>query len=53
MYKRIVIVGAVRTPFGWYCGALREFDYYELGDLPIRELLVRAHLPVDAIDEVW
>ena len=53
IYKEIVIVGAVRTSSGRYCGALREFDYYELGALPIRELLVRAHLPVDAIDEVW
>jgi acetyl-CoA C-acetyltransferase len=53
MYKEIVIVGAVRTPFGRYCGALREFDYYELGALPIRELLARGRLPGDAIDEVW
>ncbi len=33
MYKEIVIVGAVRTPFGRYCRALRELDYYDLGAL--------------------
>lgn len=40
MYKKIVIVGAVRTPIGRYCGGLKEFDYYDLGALPIKELLV-------------
>jgi len=27
MYNDIVIVSAVRTPFGRYCGSLKEFDY--------------------------
>ena len=39
MYKDIVIVSAVRTPFGRYCGALREYDYFDLGALPMREVL--------------
>ena len=53
MYKDIVIVGAVRTPFGRYGGAFKEFDYYDLGALPMRELLMRTKLPGSAIDEVW
>jgi acetyl-CoA acetyltransferase len=30
MYQDIVIVSAVRTPFGRYCGSLKEFDYFDL-----------------------
>jgi acetyl-CoA acetyltransferase len=29
MYQDIVIVSAVRTPFGRYCGSLKEFDYFK------------------------
>ncbi len=53
MYKGIVIVGAVRTPFGRYCGSLRDFDYYDLGALPMRELLTRTGLSGSEIDEVY
>ena len=42
MYKDIVIVSAVRTPFGRYCGALREYDYFDLGALPMKDVLARV-----------
>jgi len=53
MYKDIVIVSAARTPFGRYCGSLREYDYFELGALPMREVLDRVGLLGTAVDEVY
>jgi len=53
MYKDIVIVSAVRTPFGRYCGSLREYDYFDLGALPMREVLKRVHVAGDQVDEVY
>ena len=35
----VVIVGARRTPFGRYGGSLREIDYYDLGAIPMREVV--------------
>jgi len=53
VYSDIVIVSAVRTPFGRYCGSLREFDYFDLGALPMREALARVSLPGSEVDEVF
>jgi acetyl-CoA C-acetyltransferase len=53
MYRDIVIVSAVRTPFGRYCGALKEYDYFELGALPMREVLSRVHLSPSHVEEVF
>ena len=53
MYRDIVIVSAVRTPFGRYCGSLKEYDYFDLGALPMREVLERVNLPGAAVDEVF
>jgi acetyl-CoA C-acetyltransferase len=53
MYQDIVIVSAVRTPFGRYCGALKEFDYFDLGALPMKEVLNRVNIPGDEVDEVF
>ncbi len=53
MYKDIVIVSAVRTPFGRYCGALREYDYFDLGALPMKEVLARVNVPGEQVDEVF
>ncbi len=53
MYKDIVIVSAVRTPFGRYCGALREYDYFDLGALPMREVLSRVQVDGRHVDEVY
>jgi len=53
MYKDIVIVSAVRTPFGRYCGSLKEYDYFDLGALPMKEVLARVDVPGDQVDEVY
>jgi acetyl-CoA C-acetyltransferase len=51
--KDIVIVSAVRTPFGRYGGALKEIDYYELGSLPMKEVLRRVNLGPEVVDQVY
>jgi acetyl-CoA C-acetyltransferase len=53
MYKDIVIVSAVRTPFGRYCGSLKEYDYFDLGAIPMKEVLARVNVPGDQVDEVY
>lgn len=53
MYKDIVIVSAVRTPFGRYCGSLKEYDYFDLGALPMKEVLARVNVAGDQVDEVY
>ncbi len=49
----VVIVSAVRTPFGRFGGSLRDFDYYELGAIPMREVLKRVNVAPDTVDEVF
>jgi acetyl-CoA C-acetyltransferase len=53
MYKDIVMVSAVRTPFGRYGGSLKDFDYFDLGALPMREVLARVELEGKNVDEVY
>lgn len=53
MYDNIVIVNAVRTPFGRYGGSLREFDYFDLGAIPMREVLRRVNVERHVVDEVF
>ena len=53
MNKDIVIVSAVRTPFGRYCGSLREYDYFDLGAIPMREVIRRVNLEPNVVDEVF
>jgi len=53
MYKDIVIVSAVRTPFGRYCGSLREYDYFDLGALPMKEILRRVNVAGEQVDEIY
>ena len=53
MYKNIVIVSAVRTPFGRCACSLREFNYFELGTIPMREVLKRGNLEPNIVDEVF
>ncbi len=48
----VVIVGAVRTPFGRYGGSLRDIDYYDLGAIPMCEVLHRAKVSPDVVGEV-
>jgi len=49
----IVIVSAARTPFGRYGGSLREFDYFDLGAIPMREVIKRVNLDPAVVDEVF
>ena len=53
MDRDIVIVNAVRTPFGRYGGSLREFDYFDLGAIPMRESLSMVNLEPNIVDEVF
>jgi len=49
----IVIVSAVRTPFGRYGGALKEIDFYDLGALPMKEVLRRVNVAPEVVDQVY
>ena len=44
MEKEVVIVSAARTPFGRYGGSLKDIDYYDLGAIPMKEVLERVNL---------
>jgi len=49
----VVIVSAVRTPFGRFGGSLRDIDYYELGAIPMREVLKRVNAKPEIVNEVF
>ena len=49
----VVIVGAVRTPFGRYGGALRLVPSIDLGAAAIREVLRRTGLSGSQVDEIF
>lgn len=49
----VVIVSAVRTPFGKYGGSLRDYDYYELGAIPMTEVLSQVSLSPGTVGEVF
>ena len=51
--KEVVIVSAARTPFGKYCGSLREYDYFDLGAIPMAEVLERINVEPNIVDEVF
>ena len=51
--KDIVIVAAARTPFGRFGGSLRDIDYYELGAIPMREVVKRTGIKPELINEVF
>ncbi|MGD9972448.1 MAG: acetyl-CoA C-acyltransferase [Desulfatirhabdiaceae bacterium] len=53
MYRDIVIVSAVRTPFGRYCGSLKEIDYFDLGAIPMKAVLDRVAVSGEVVDEVF
>lgn len=50
--KDIVIVAAARTPIGKFGGTLARHAAAELGAIVIRDLLARARLAPEAVDEV-
>ncbi len=49
----VVMVSAVRTPFGRYGGSLKDIDYYELGAIPMKEVLNRVNVSPDVVGEVF
>lgn len=53
MYKDIIIASGARTPFGRFCGSLKEYDYYDLGALAMKEVLDKVNVPGDQVDEVY
>ena len=52
MSKKVVLVGACRTPIGKMGGALSTTPSSELGALVIREAIARAGLKPEQVDEV-
>ncbi len=53
MEQEVVIVSAVRTPFGKFCGTLRETPTYVLGATVIEECLKKAKIQKDQVDQVF
>jgi len=51
--KDVVIVAAARTPFGRFGGSLINIDYYELGAIPMREVLKRSGIKPNVVQEVF
>jgi acetyl-CoA C-acetyltransferase len=50
----IVIVSAARTPFGRYGGSLKDYDYFDLGAIPMREVLKKKKdFEPKMVDEVF
>jgi acetyl-CoA C-acetyltransferase len=49
----VVIINAVRTPFGRYGGSLKDIDYYDLGSIPMKEVLKGVDLSPGIVDEVF
>ena len=50
--REVVIAEAVRTPIGSFGGALRDVSAVELGGLVIEEVLRRAKIRPEKVDEV-
>jgi acetyl-CoA C-acetyltransferase len=49
----IVIVSAARTPFGRYGGSLKDYDYFDLGAIPMKGILERVNLEPAIVNEVF
>jgi acetyl-CoA C-acetyltransferase len=52
MLKEPVIISAVRTPVGRYMGALKEVQAYDLAALVLNEVLNRAKIKPEQVDDV-
>ncbi len=50
--RDVVIASAVRTPIGKFGGTLSPMSAFELGEIVIREVLARAKIQPDKVDEV-
>ena len=53
MYEDIVILSAVRTPFGRYGGSLREFDFFDRGTLTMTGVSNRVNVEPVVVDQVF
>ena len=53
MDKDVVIVSAVRTPFGRYGGSLKDIDYYELGAISMKEVLRKVNAAPEVVGQVF
>lgn len=53
MQDDVVIVSALRTPFGRFDGLLKSIDSIELGVMVLKEVLNRTHLDPAVVDEVY
>ncbi|MFA7468816.1 MAG: acetyl-CoA C-acyltransferase, partial [Desulfotomaculaceae bacterium] len=51
-WDRVVVVSKARLPMGKFGGSLRDFTVHELGAMVIREVLNRAGLEAEQVDEV-
>lgn len=51
--KEVVVVSAVRTPFGKFGGLMKDLDIYDLSAIAMKESINRIGLKADVIDEVW
>ncbi len=50
--KDVVIVAGARTPIGNFGGALKDMTAHKLGELVVREVMSRAGLDAELVDEV-
>jgi len=48
----VLILSAARTPIGKYLGSLAELTAPQLGTAALAEVLKRAHVPAERVDEV-
>lgn len=51
--SEVVIVAAARTPFGKFGGSLRGFDAIDLSALVMKEVINRAQISPEVVDEVY
>ena len=50
--KNPVVISAVRTPVGRFMGALKDVEPYDLAALVLEEVIKRAGLSSEQVDEV-
>ena len=50
--QEVVIISAVRTPIGAYCGSLRDFSVEKLGAIVLNAVIEKAGIKAEEVDEV-
>ena len=50
--REVVIASAVRTPIGAYCGSLREVPVEQLGAIVLNEVIKKANVKSEEVDDV-